>query len=302
MRAGEFCRQLLDRCSLKYRFKEIETFATKTELFKGVDNENKQFTKSFIGKNCLKLNDYLSLLYGEEFFPLVQLSVNFHEGDKRKATEDPYFKHIFYTSYLSYGLSKILEYDEKQTRIFVVAALFHDAIEMRKKTNPGFDANDLLHQIIDQGMDKAEAEKIFTIVSLLTPEPKEANMDMTLWMDRKNTDFGYIMKINGEQVNKKYVDLFGKNPLPDEETSLLAEMVKQIKITDDTAILREIKDDITYKRDTKGEERNGIRTLDERFNAYKYRTDRIFELYNNHPLLKQMQSDLRFIQKHLRLS
>ena len=118
------------------------------------------------------------------------------------------------------------------------------AIEMRKKTNPNFDANDLLHQMIDKGTETTEAEKIFTIVSLLTPEPKETNMDTRSWVARKNSDFDYIMQINGEQVKERHYNLFNKNPLSNEEADQLAGMVKQIKIADDAAILKEIKDDI----------------------------------------------------------
>lgn len=286
---------------VQHRIDTIKTFATCTDLFNNVSKKSKRFTESFLGKNCLEINGYLSRLYSEEFFPSAQLSIDFHQRDKRKATEDPYFKHTFYTSYLTYELLKTLKYEKKQTKIFIIATLFHDAIEMRKKINPKYDENDLLHLMTDRGVDRAEAEKIFTIVNLLTPEPKETSMNTDLWIKRKRADFNYVMQISGEQVKKRYEDLFSKRLLT-EEADVMAEMVKQIKIADDAAILREIKDDITNRRDHKHKRRNGIRPLRERFQVYNDRTKIIQEIYTDHPLLQQMQDDLRFIQKHLRLS
>ena len=78
---------------VQHRIDAVKTFASCTRLFNNI-SKKKQFTESFLGKNCVEINGYLSQLYSKEFFPLVQLSVDFHKGDKRKVTEDPYFKHI----------------------------------------------------------------------------------------------------------------------------------------------------------------------------------------------------------------
>ena len=212
------------------RINSLKTFATSTGLFGNTSKENKQLTESFLGKNCLELNGYLSLLYSKELFSLNKLSVDFYKGYKRKATDDPYYKHIFYTSYLSFELLKTLKYDKKQRQIFIAAAQFHDAIEMKNKTNPNYDYNDLLHQMTDIGVDRSDAEKILTIDSLLTPEPKEADLESRTWIEIKNADFDKIMRINGDKINERFIDLFGNNPLSSEESDKLAEMTKQIKI------------------------------------------------------------------------
>jgi len=138
-----------------FMFKLIDPLTYPSGKESGLNN-----TLRFFNKNIPNPEDFLVFLSQKDFFPLVKLAENFHKKDERHASGDPYLKHIFYTSYLSYELLKTLKYDKKQARIFIAATLFHDTIEMKRANHEKITKKDLYFKLKEKGIESKEAKKM----------------------------------------------------------------------------------------------------------------------------------------------
>lgn len=256
-------------------------------------------TLRFFGENCKNPKGFMNFLHKPEFFPLVQFTLDFHKDDRRKITGDPYFKHLFYTAYLCFESSENSEYSDSEKRIFIGGALLHDAIEIRRKKKD-FGQINLFNLIKPECFNEEEARRITTISSLLTPffKPKKLT-EKEKWLKIKLTDFTNIISTKDYEVLRKYNKLFPHNTISIETAKRLAEMIKQIKIADEAANLRETADDVKTGRDKIGEKPNGIMELDWRAEDFRNRLIIIKEQQPNNPLLSQILEDLHFLQDSL---
>src|SRR3989344_373443 len=107
------------------RKEHILEFAEQTGLFQAHDDAQIVSTIDFWAKNCLDLHGYIDFLLKNKVYTYA--AVSFHSEESRKASTDPYFKHLFYCGYL---LSEMSRSDSNST---AVIGLFHDAIELIRK-------------------------------------------------------------------------------------------------------------------------------------------------------------------------
>jgi len=242
-------------------------------------------TLFFLRRNCG--SNIRNFLNEQNFLQVKDLVIDLHKDFFRKVTGDPYFKHLFYTAYLCFKQTDNLGFkDDSQKRIFISSALLHDVLELKRKNHQIFTEENLLEQLVQSGIDEVEAKKITTIVSFLTPEPKDPDLSSALWKDKKRKDFNRI--INFE---------------PSDEMPLeLLEMAKQIKIADEMANLRETVDDVKSGKD--GQNRNiyDHKSFVDRMEVFEERINIIAEKYPRHSFLHQLQSDLNFLKEYLRSS
>ena len=240
-------------------------------------------TALFLRRNCGF--DIHNFLKEQNFLQIKDLVIDLHKDFFRKVTGDPYFKHLFYTAYLCFEQAGNLGFkDDSQKRIFISSALLHDVLELKRKNHQTFTEENLFEQLVQSGIDEVEAKKITTIVSFLTPEPKDPDLSLELWKDKKRKDFNQI--INFE---------------PSDEMPLeLLEMAKQIKIADEMANLRETVDDVKSGKDGQDKKIYDHKPFADRVAVFEERISVIAEKYPRHSFLPQLQSDLDFLKEYLR--
>ena len=242
-------------------------------------------TALFLRRNCgFNIRNFLK---EQNFLQIKDLVIDLHKDFFRKVTGDPYFKHLFYTAYLCFEQAGNLGFkNDPQKRIFISSALLHDVLELKRKNHQTFTEENLFEQLVQSGIDEVEAKKITTIVSFLTPEPKDPDLSLELWKDKKRKDFNQI--INFE---------------PSDEMPLeLLEMAKQIKIADEMANLRETVDDVKSGKDGQDREIYDHKPFADRVAVFEERISVIAEKYPRHSFLPQLQSDLNFLKEYLRSS
>ena len=240
-------------------------------------------TALFLRRNCgFNIRNFLK---EQNFLQIKDLVIDLHKDFFRKVTGDPYFKHLFYTAYLCFKQTDNLGFkDDSQKRIFISSALLHDVLELKRKNHQTFTEENLFEQLVQSGIDEVEAKKITTIVSFLTPEPKDPDLSLELWKDKKRKDFNRI--INFE---------------PSDEMPLeLLEMAKQIKIADEMANLRETVDDVKSGKDGQDKKIYDHKPFADRVAVFEERISVIAEKYPRHSFLPQLQSDLDFLKEYLR--
>ena len=240
-------------------------------------------TALFLRRNCgFNIRNFLK---EQNFLQIKDLVIDLHKDFFRKVTGDPYFKHLFYTAYLCFKQTDNLGFkDDSQKRIFISSALLHDVLELKRKNHQIFTEENLFEQLVQSGIDEVEAKKITTIVSFLTPEPKDPDLSLELWKDKKRKDFNQI--INFE---------------PSDEMPLeLLKMAKQIKIADEMANLRETVDDVKSGKDGQDKKIYDHKPFADRVAVFEERISVIAEKYPRHSFLPQLQSDLDFLKEYLR--
>lgn len=261
-------------------------------------NSNNLNTIRMLTENCQKPKPFLDFLFERNFVQLVDFTSKFHQNDKRKASGDQYFKHLLYTAYLCFHNPGLAKYNEHEKRIFIGAALLHDAIELKRK-NGDFKEKEIYEKIkLDispSALNREELRRIITICSLLTPQPKPEKTASFQWRDIKRKDFNRIIYLNWEDVILRYIKLFPNAQLTPEEAEILLEMTKQIKISDDAAILRETVDDVKNNKDHVFGEKNGLKSLEDRMTVYSERLDIISTKYQGHPLIEEMRKDIDYL-------
>ena len=242
-------------------------------------------TALFLRRNCgFNIRNFLK---EQNFLQIKDLVIDLHKDFFRKVTGDPYFKHLFYTAYLCFEQAGNLGFkNDPQKRIFISSALLHDVLELKRKNHQTFTEENLFEQLVQSGIDEVEAKKITTIVSFLTPEPKDPDLSLELWKDKKRKDFNQI--INFE---------------PSDEMPLeLLEMAKQIKIADEMANLRETVDDVKSGKDGQDKKIYDHKPFADRVAVFEERINVIARKYPKHSFLPQLQSDLNFLKEYLRSS
>ena len=242
-------------------------------------------TALFLRRNCGF--DIHNFLKEQNFLQIKDLVIDLHKDFFRKVTGDPYFKHLSYTAYLCFEQAGNLGFkNDPQKRIFISSALLHDVLELKRKNHQTFTEENLFEQLVQSGIDEVEAKKITTIVSFLTPEPKDPDLSLELWKDKKRKDFNQI--INFE---------------PSDEMPLeLLEMAKQIKIADEMANLRETVDDVKSGKDGQDKKIYDHKPFADRVAVFEERINVIARKYPKHSFLPQLQSDLNFLKEYLRSS
>lgn len=258
-------------------------------------------TIRFVKENCPDRKNFIEFLHQPEVFPIVQFTLNFHKADKRKVTDDPYFKHLLYTAYLCFESPKFPEYTDSERRVFIASSLLHDASEMKRKNNQNFKPADLFTLIKNECLSLEEARRITIISSILTPQSKPKKPDKERWLDLKLTDFKKTITVSDNEILKKYQRVFPGNTISNETVVKMSEMIKEIKIADEAANLRETVDDVKHKKEYNGRQPNGIKSLDWRVEDFRNRLMLIRGLYPNHLLYKQLENDLFFLQDYLLL-
>ena len=242
-------------------------------------------TALFLRENCG--SNIRNFLNEPNFLQIKDLVIDLHKDFSRKVTGDPYFKHLFYTAYLCFKQTDNLGFkDDSQKRIFISSALLHDVMEIKRKNHQIFTEENLFEQLVQSGIDEVEAKKITTIVSFLTPEPKDSDLSPGLWKDKKREDFDRIM-----------------NQEPSEKLPLeLLVMAKQIKIADEMANLRETAVEVRSGQDGSNKEIHDHKSFADRIAVFEERINIITEKYPMHSFLPQLQSDLNFLKGCLRSS
>ncbi|MEK7522299.1 MAG: hypothetical protein AAB569_01875 [Patescibacteria group bacterium] len=242
-------------------------------------SHNRLSTALFLRNNCgPNIRNFLS---EQNFLQVRDLVIDLHKDFSRKVTGDPYIKHLFYTAYLCFKQADDLGFkDDSQKRIFISSALLHDVLEIKRKNHQAFTEEDLFKQLEQSGIDKAEAKKITTIVSFLTPEPKDLNLSPEFWKDKKRNDFNRIMN----------------QELSEELPLELLSMAKQIKIADEMANLRETVVDVKSRQDGPDKEIHDHKPFADRIAVFEERINIITEKYPMHSFLPQLQSDLNFLK------
>jgi len=239
-------------------------------------------TAVFLREHCgSNIHNFLN---EKNFLQIKNLVIDLHKDYFRKVSGDPYFKHLFYTAYLCFKLADDLGFKgASQKRIFISSALLHDVLEIKRKNHQTFTEGDLLAQLMQSGINEDEAKKMTTIVSFLTPEPKDPTLSSELWKNKKRRDFDRIINLKSS----------------DEISSKLLAMAKQIKITDEMANLRETVDDIKSGKDGQHKVIHDHKPFSDRMEVFEERINIIAEKYPKHPLLPQLQKDLQFLAGYL---
>lgn len=291
--------------------KEVKTLPRHVDyyLFKNilksesVHINNLNNASRFLNKNCHDSARFLELLNDNEYLPIVNFTRQFHSADKRKVTEDPYIKHLIYSSYLSYESPESKKYNKSDKKVFIAASLLHDTIEIYRKTNPEYKEKEYYAELIDNGFEPYEARRITLLVNILTPEPKAKSLTDDEWLNKKYDDFKRILKIQSGEVreidSELFLPIYGTKfkYLTEKDYDILAEMTREIKMADEAANIRETVDDIIQGKDGHKVTSNGIKSLTLRFKDFKNR----FELINsNHYLKDQLRKDLDFIDDYLK--
>ena len=236
-------------------------------------------TALFLRRNCGF--DIHNFLKEQNFLQIKDLVIDLHKDFFRKVTGDPYFKHLFYTAYLCFEQAGNLGFkNDPQKRIFISSALLHDVLELKRKNHQTFTEENLFEQLVQSGIDEVEAKKITTIVSFLTPEPKDPGLSSESWKDKKREDFNRIMNQGPSEE------------LPEE---LLA-MAKQSKIADEMANLRETVVDVESGKDGPDKKIHDHKSFADRVAVFEERISIIAEKYPTHSFLSQLQKDLQFLQ------
>ncbi|MEK7494984.1 MAG: hypothetical protein AAB569_05880 [Patescibacteria group bacterium] len=272
-------------------------------LFKKILNsgttkiENLNNSSRFLNLSCLDSARFLEFINNEEFLPILNFAKQFHEKDTRKVTEDPYIKHLLYTTYLCFDSKKFKEYNREEKNIFLAAALLHDTVEIFRKEDETYNIGRFFTEMINNGFNHGYARKIALLVSILTPEPKGKDITSTEWLERKLANFRRIVTIDANTVKQIEDSTFSPPYLTDNDHDRLAEMAREIKIADEAANVRETVDDIKSGKDGYKVTSNGIKNLTLRFKDF---TNRFSLISSGHPLKDQLKKNLDFIDDYLK--
>lgn len=263
------------------RIDAINTFFNCKYLSIDAPKKNKRSITAFLGENCLGINGFLAQLYSEDYIHFVIFSKNLHKDDKRKVTKDPYFKHLFYTAYLCHEIAKKYNYTDNQKKIMIAAAFFHDTIELKKKNHLSIVKNTLVNMLLQCQIDIADASDIANIDSFLTPSERDnSQYPSKTWIGRKRKNFSQIMdKLPSLRLTQKLVDI-----------------MKQIKIADEAANIRETVVDVKADKDGPDKEIHNHKSFADRIAVFEERVKIIAERFPDHILLPQLIKDCSFLK------
>ncbi|KKQ24105.1 MAG: hypothetical protein US40_C0011G0020 [Candidatus Roizmanbacteria bacterium GW2011_GWC2_37_13] len=252
--------------------------------------------RRFISENSeeKKFTGFMEFISSQEMMPVVDCVVKMHRHDTRKATGDPYLKHLIYTAYLGFLSPEFKQMNDSEKRIYIASNLLHDSIEMKRKKEK-YKPRELYNQLVQVGINSNEARKITVISSLLTPfKQKRKNIKKDQWLKIKIKDFKRIINLKEINVDLRDTDIFPElefRDLSEQEKEVIIKMVRSIKITDEAANIRETVDDVVMGRDGRKKHEN-LKSLDWRVTDFKARLEIIKKIYPENPLLNQMVADL----------
>lgn len=279
-------------------------------------------TLRFLRTNCTVLDTFLDKLIGspqqtDDYVPptaaIVNLTKKIHEEDRRKMTGEMYIKHLFYTAYLVDEMTKEKEYSSEQQNLITAVAFLHDTIELkRKKTDTAnYDARGFYNLLMTTDIGGStllkfwkpkEIKKIVTMVSLMTPPDKSIETPADEWHKIKREDFYFLINITKEQVRERSEMLDLDNiQLNESDFEEMAQIIRDVKIAEVLANLRETADDVMWSRD--GHKNPNMRDFAERYKMFKERTEYFKSLSLNELYVGQMETDMQilndFIRSHL---
>jgi hypothetical protein len=241
-------------------------------------------------------------------FPVFELAQNMHFKDRRKATGEFYLKHLFYTAYLADEMTKSKEYPPDEKKLLIALSLLHDSIELKRKYPDTADYNvdrfyksllkfeDYEENRLLKDWDTRDIKKVACMVAIMTPPDKPPTMPLDVWHEVKRQDFYRLEHVTKQDV-KKQEGLMDVNdnqpPFTDEEAESMARLIKDVKVAEVLANLRETADDISWARD--GMYVKNFRSIKDRFIVFSERVDHFRQLPLDEIHKFQMEEDLSVI-------
>lgn len=260
------------------------------------------------------LDPFLDKLIGSpqqtgDFVPptaaIVNLTKKIHEEDRRKMTGEMYIKHLFYTAYLVDEMPKEKEYSPEQQDLITAVAFLHDTIELKRKKidTADYDATDFYNLLMTTDVNGStllkyweprDIKKIAIMVSLMTPPDKSIETPPDEWQKIKREDFYFLMNITKEQVRKRseMLDL-DRIQLSENDFEEMAQIIRDVKIAEVLANLRETADDVMWSRD--GHNNPNMRDFVERYKMFEERTTYFRSLHLNKLYELQMEEDMKIL-------
>lgn len=276
-------------------------------------------TFRFIRTNCTLLDTFLDKLIGSpqqtgDFVPptaaIVNLTKKIHEEDRRKMTGEMYIKHLFYTAYLVDEMTKEKEYSSEQQNLITAVAFLHDTIELKRKKidTPDYDAVDFYNLLMTtdingstllKNWEPKNIKKIAIMVSLMTPPDKSIETPTDAWHNIKREDFYFLMNITKEQVRERseMLDL-DRIQLSENDFEEMAQIIRDVKIAEVLANLRETADDVMWSRD--GHNNPNMRDFTQRHQMFKERIEHFKSLPLNELYVVQMEADMQILNDFIR--
>lgn len=262
-------------------------------------------TLRFIAENFTNGNSFTDMLLGS---PLSQNKLKrsvydaaskMHEDDRRKATRDPYMKHVLYTAYISHEIAKGKEYEEPMGMLALWGSLFHDAVEMKKKRRPRYSLRDFDEDLQDVvNLESSTRRKLMIMTDALTPLMKKKGIPLNDWYNHKRMDWGRIVNITEERVmkiNHSLNEKLGRSErISRKEAEELAQMIVDIKFADEIANIVETYDDMVFQRDGHSPHK-GLRSLKARVNVFNERAKDISQRYKGETFEIKMCECLKFL-------
>lgn len=277
------------------------------------DKNTVDHTLRFIKTNCTSLNTFIERLNSEPpSVAIVNLTKQIHAEDMRKMTGEMYIKHLFYTAYLVDEMTSEKKYTPNQRELITAVALLHDTIELKrkKKATSTYDTADFYKLLTTSEIEdsvalkdwnKRDIKKIVTMVSLMTPPDKSIETPADEWRKIKSDDFYFLLNITKKEV-KERAEMLGNIDgiiFNENEFEEMAQIIKDVKIAEVLANLRETADDIVWSRD--GHKDPNMRDFNERYSMFEERTDYFRSTIPLNKLyLTQMEEDMQILHDFIR--
>ena len=236
-------------------------------------------------KNLFELSDQFFEFF-ENNFDFIRGFYKNSQGEyyKRKVNEGLYLRHILRTV-----VNADLLYQQLKSRedfpedfdyqvLFMVSAL-HDAIEINQKGDE-LNKKDLTERLMEIGFEQKKAEKICKLVQFITPPTKNKNQP---YFDSKKYDFDRIWE--GEELDEEIKKWWETNKW----------YLRIIKAADVMVNLEETVGDLQKGR----EDGKMARSLEERYQVFAYRVEKIKETFGSLTLLKNTNNLIKELQKDL---
>lgn len=269
-------------------------------------------TLRFIKTNCTLLNPFVERLNStSSTAAVVKITKKIHKDDRRKMTGELYLKHLFYTAYLADEMTAEKEYTPDQRNLITAVSFLHDTIELgrKKRNSPNYDIADFYNlltttqiggSIVLKDWDKRDIKKIVTMVSLMTPPDKSVKTPTEEWHNIKREDFYFLLNITKNEVRERAEmlgDLDGVR-FSEDEYEVMARIIKDVKVAEVLANLRETADDVLWSRD--GHSNPKMRDFIERYKMFIERTDYFRSLPLSDLYLAQMEADMEILHDFIR--
>jgi len=287
------------------------------QISDGLIQKNKNavdHTLRFIRTNCPMLDTFLDKLIGspqqtDDFVPstaaIVNLTKKIHEEDRRKMTNEMYVKHLFYTAYLVDEMNEEKNHTPNQRDLITAVAFLHDTIELKRKKvdTANYEAADFYNLLMTteiegstvlKDWDNKDIKKIAIMVSLMTPPDKSIETPADEWHKIKREDFYFLMDITKEQVRERseILDL-DRIQLSENDFEEMAQIIRDVKVAEVLANLRETADDVMWSRD--GHNNPNMRDFAERYKMFTERTEYFRSLSLNELYVAQMEADMQIL-------